>query len=200
MLCRPGSPFYRSPPPAAGVTTPSDDAGSVRGRGAPSVAAAGRGLVRVQWSVKRCRKRGIDRGGEAGLRELTGYSIRGSLAASRRISLGMVLIEPGSCGATGYTDQQVAKLATVPILVVFGDHLGDAPTGIPGFSWQTAFDGCRAFLDRVNAADGKARMLHLPAAGIRGDSHMLMQDRNNLQVADLILKWIDENVPGRAIR
>jgi hypothetical protein len=29
MLGRPGSPFNRSPPPAASVTTPSDDAGYV---------------------------------------------------------------------------------------------------------------------------------------------------------------------------
>ena len=34
--------------------------------------------------------------------------------------------------------------------------------------------------------------------GTRGNSHMIMQDKNHLQVADLILKWIDERVgkPG----
>jgi hypothetical protein len=30
--------------------------------------------------------------------------------------------------------------------------------------------------------------------GIRGNSHMIMQDKNNLQIADLILKWMDERV------
>jgi hypothetical protein len=30
--------------------------------------------------------------------------------------------------------------------------------------------------------------------GIHGNSHMIMQDRNNLQIADLILKWIETNV------
>ena len=30
--------------------------------------------------------------------------------------------------------------------------------------------------------------------GTRGNSHMIMQDKNHLQVADLILKWIDERV------
>jgi len=29
--------------------------------------------------------------------------------------------------------------------------------------------------------------------GIRGNSHMLMQDTNNLQLADLILGWIDKH-------
>lgn len=109
---------------------------------------------------------------------------------------GMVLVEPGVCPAT-YTDTQIATLATLPIMVVYGDHL-DTPTGIPDFSWQASYDGCRAFVARVNAAGGKARMLHLPEQGIRGNSHMIMQDRNNLQVADLVLKWIDESAGRRS--
>jgi hypothetical protein len=34
----------------------------------------------------------------------------------------------------------------------------------------------------------------LPALGIRGNSHMLMQDRNNLEIADWLLAWIDRHV------
>ena len=79
------------------------------------------------------------------------------------------------------------------MLVVFGDNL-DAPTGVPGFSWRTSFEGCQTFIARVNAAGGNAKMLHLPSVGIRGNSHMLMQDKNNLEVADLILKWLHRNV------
>jgi hypothetical protein len=30
--------------------------------------------------------------------------------------------------------------------------------------------------------------------GIRGNSHMIMQDKNNLQIAGLILQWIDARV------
>ena len=37
-------------------------------------------------------------------------------------------------------------------------------------------------------------MLYLPAAGVFGNSHMLMQDRNNLQVGDMILAWLDRHV------
>jgi len=36
--------------------------------------------------------------------------------------------------------------------------------------------------------------MYLPKMGIKGNSHMLMQDRNNLQLADLILGWIDTHV------
>jgi len=33
-------------------------------------------------------------------------------------------------------------------------------------------------------------MLHPPALGIHGNSHLIMQDENNLQIADLILEWV----------
>jgi hypothetical protein len=33
--------------------------------------------------------------------------------------------------------------------------------------------------------------------GILGNSHMLMMDKNHLQVADVILGWIDEQVEAR---
>lgn len=40
-------------------------------------------------------------------------------------------------------------------------------------------------------------LLNPPDRGIRGNSHMIMQDNNNLQIADLILQWIDERVGKR---
>ncbi len=33
-----------------------------------------------------------------------------------------------------------------------------------------------------------------PDRGIGGNSHMIMQDRNNLHIADLILQWMDARV------
>ena len=41
-------------------------------------------------------------------------------------------------------------------------------------------------------------MLDPADRGIRGNSHMIMQDKNNLQIADLILQWIDERVSKRS--
>lgn len=108
----------------------------------------------------------------------------------------IVMVEPGVCPAT-YTDSQIGTLAKLPILIIYGDHLGDVPTGIPGFSWQTAYEGCRSFVSRVNAAGGKARVMYLPDEGIPGNSHMIMLDKNSLRIADLILKWNDESTSGR---
>jgi hypothetical protein len=111
---------------------------------------------------------------------------------------GLALVEPGSCPAR-YTTEQIATLAKIPLLVVFGDHR-DTPTGLPTLpTWQARFEACEALIDRIKTAGGQAEMLNPPARGIRGNSHMMMQDKNNLQIADLILQWIDERVSKRSV-
>jgi hypothetical protein len=107
---------------------------------------------------------------------------------------GIVSIEMGC--TTTLNAQQLATLAKIPILVMFGDHLGDIP-GPFGTLWPTNLDTCNKFVDQVKAAGGDAEMMYLPKMGIKGNSHMLMQDKNNLQLADLILGWIDERVEGK---
>jgi hypothetical protein len=93
------------------------------------------------------------------------------------------------------TSQQISNLAKIPTLLVFGDHLGDVPSS--PIKWKERFDACQQFVQQVNAAGGDATMMHLPKYGQLGNSHMLMQDKNSNQVADLILKWIDEHVENK---
>jgi pimeloyl-ACP methyl ester carboxylesterase len=112
---------------------------------------------------------------------------------------GLVLVEPGGCPGN-YTDEQIKALATIPILVVYGDHratwtgMGDTTVHF----WQRSFDSCQALIGRLTAAGGKAEMLDPTTRGIRGNSHMIMQDKNHLQIADLILQWIDQRVGKRS--
>jgi hypothetical protein len=103
---------------------------------------------------------------------------------------GIVSIEQ-AC-VTNFDAAQLAKLAKVPTLLMFGDHLGDVQGG-PA-NWAQSFDTCKAFADQVNKAGGDATLMHLPALGIKGNSHMLMQDKNSDQLADLVLDWIDKHV------
>jgi hypothetical protein len=91
--------------------------------------------------------------------------------------------------------EQISKLATIPTLVVFGDHITDVPNS--PINWKERFESCGKFVEQVNAAGGDATMMHLPKYGQFGNSHMLMQDKNSNQVADLILKWIDEHVENK---
>ncbi len=109
---------------------------------------------------------------------------------------GIVSIEM-PCVTTLKPDE-LSRLAKIPILVMFGDHLNDMQ-GEFNF-WPGAFDSCNKFVKQVSDAGGDAQMMYLPKMGIKGNSHMLMQDKNNLQLADLILAWSDQHVEKKAGR
>ena len=109
---------------------------------------------------------------------------------------GIVSIEPGNCASAAYKEADYAILARIPTLVLYGDHIADAK--LP--NWKTSVADCRAYVDKVKALGGDITLMFLPDIGIHGNSHMLMQDRNNLQVADVVLKWIDQHVERRARR
>lgn len=88
------------------------------------------------------------------------------------------------------TDAQIRAYAGIPDLELFGDHL-DAPS----FTGRPRFDARKAVVERINRIPGgRAELVTLPNVGIRGNSHMMMQDKNNLQVADFILDWVKTRV------
>jgi len=96
---------------------------------------------------------------------------------------------------TNFSEAQLATLAKIPTLIMFGDHLGDV-TGGPA-NWAQSFATCNTFVAQLKKAGGDAEMMHLPAMGIKGNSHMLMQDKNSDQLADLVIAWIDKHVENK---
>ena len=97
---------------------------------------------------------------------------------------------------TNFNATQLATLAKIPTLVMFGDHLGDVQGGGPA-NWAQSFASCNTFVDQLKKAGGDAEMMSLPAMGIKGNSHMLMQDKNSDRLADLVIAWIDKHVEAK---
>ncbi len=103
---------------------------------------------------------------------------------------GMVTIEPGGSCTTAnplsvpLTPDQIAKLAAIPTLIVYGDHLSG------GFSKSYA-DCHDVYLPQIQAAGGDITFVSLPDMGIFGNSHMMMLDKNNLDIADIVMQWMD---------
>ena len=85
------------------------------------------------------------------------------------------------------TDDIARAFSKVPMLSVWGDN----SVGAVGFNGDERRNGCDATIKAVAAAGGVATFLLLPDNGIKGNSHMMMLDKNNLQVADAIIGWID---------
>ncbi|HTP96877.1 MAG TPA: esterase [Burkholderiales bacterium] len=91
---------------------------------------------------------------------------------------GLVMVEPAAGGRDG------ARLKNTPVLAVYGDNIEkDA-------RWPTIRANGYKYYDTVRAAGGKVDVINLPQAGVPGNSHMMMMDRNNLQVAGIIQKWL----------
>ncbi|HVJ55934.1 MAG TPA: hypothetical protein VM689_25960 [Aliidongia sp.] len=94
---------------------------------------------------------------------------------------GIVAIEPAACPAV--TDD-MTPYTKMPILVLFGDYVDLSPR------WAPRLKQCRAFVEAATKAGGKVELVELPKIGIKGNSHMLMQDRNSLVIADWLANWI----------
>ncbi|WP_160567940.1 MULTISPECIES: hypothetical protein [unclassified Apibacter] len=44
----------------------------------------------------------------------------------------------------------------------------------------------------VNESGGDVTVIHLPDIGINGNTHFIMSDLNNVEIADHIQKWLKE--------
>jgi pimeloyl-ACP methyl ester carboxylesterase len=93
----------------------------------------------------------------------------------------LVAVEPASIGDAG----QVARLAGIPALVLYGDFIEQDSR------WPTIRSNGVAFADAVNKAGGKVEVVDLPKIGIKGNSHMIMMDKNSSEVAAYIQAWLE---------
>ena len=48
-----------------------------------------------------------------------------------------------------------------------------------------------AFAEAMKAAGASVDVVDLPKTGIHGNSHMMMMDKNNLEVAGVIQTWLE---------
>ncbi len=60
-------------------------------------------------------------------------------------------------------------------------------------NWRVRLQMARKFVDTINRHGGKATLVELPKMGIHGNTHFLMQDLNNKQLAELLDEWLVEN-------
>jgi hypothetical protein len=94
----------------------------------------------------------------------------------------LVLVEPAGVGDR----KQVARLKDVPILAVYGDYIESDSR------WPKIKANGVQFLEEVRKAGGRYEIVDLPKIGIRGNSHMMMMDKNSDLVAGVIQDWLEK--------
>ncbi len=103
-------------------------------------------------------------------------------------------------GLTGGTQgtpvpmEQFMKLTRIPIVMYFGDYIPETPSEKLGDeNWRGRLQMGRKFVETINRHGGNATLVELPKIGIYGNTHFLMQDLNNAQLADLLGQWLEDN-------
>lgn len=92
------------------------------------------------------------------------------------------------------SDDDVSKtFRRVPLLSVFADHT----FGNKGRNGDERRNGCSSSVAKIAGSGGPAKFMLLPELGIKGNSHMMMLENNNLQIADLIMDWIRSETVSR---
>jgi pimeloyl-ACP methyl ester carboxylesterase len=111
------------------------------------------------------------------------------VARQRPDKLRALIDVEGSCGPLSADDlkKSFSKVAT---MVVLGDNLSTSE----GPNAEDRRKLCGQSVDAINGAGGVAKLLDLPAAGIKGNSHMMMMEKNNLQIADVIIGWLGQSI------
>jgi len=93
----------------------------------------------------------------------------------------LIAVEPAAVGDV----DQAARLAGIPALILYGDFIEQDAR------WPTIRRNGVAFADAVNKAGGKVEVVDLPKVGIKGNSHMIMMDKNSSEVAAFIQAWLE---------
>jgi hypothetical protein len=127
---------------------------------------------------------------------------------------GIIQLETGCFNpGTTLSAADVATLAKIPMLIIEGDNYSTATSPTSYAPQARPVAPCPAEFDAIRLAGGDITYIHLPEypnvlqnglpvtlhadpVGI-GNSHMFMQDKNNLKIADAIIDWIRHHVRDR---
>jgi hypothetical protein len=82
------------------------------------------------------------------------------------------------------SDRLLANLVNIPAAVITAEA-----------SYHAVYDHCTA--KYLAQAGVKVTALSLGDQGVHGNAHMIMLEKNNLQVAAVIARWLARTVPAR---
>jgi pimeloyl-ACP methyl ester carboxylesterase len=129
----------------------------------------------------------LDKIGPSILQTWSSSGLLGYLTAIERPQLvkGILAVETSVDAFDNIPQDKLATLARIPILIVIGDRA------------QDRVDSSRAFEKKMKAIGGDVTIDVLPEAGIKGNGHTMMLERNNKQIMFRMIAWIEGHIAGR---
>lgn len=109
------------------------------------------------------------------------FALRAAQAEPAQVRA-LVLVEPSGFGEV--TPEALAALRDIPVLALYGDFIEQDAR------WPAIRQRGLDFYAKLRAAGGSVDVVALPERGIRGNGHMMMMDRNNQAVAQVVQDWL----------
>lgn len=107
----------------------------------------------------------------------------------------IVAVEPGAATSVGSEAYEGMLAQKIPVLFLYGDYIGrDLPEVPAAAMWANMAATADTFSEAYNQAGGISRVVYLPDEGIYGNSHFMFQELNNAELADMVEKWLQDNV------
>jgi hypothetical protein len=118
---------------------------------------------------------------QGSLQTWSSSGLLGYLAAAERPEMvkGILAVETSVDAFDAIPRDKLAPLARVPILIVIGDRAPDRAAS------------SRAFEKTMKAIGGDVTIDVLPEAGITGNGHTLMLEKNNKQIMYRMIAWLE---------
>ena len=95
-----------------------------------------------------------------------------------------------SPSAMGVPMSDFLKLTKIPIVLYYGDYLNRDSDNVGENKWFCEYALAEQFVAAINRHGGDATLVHLPEIGITGNSHFMMQEKNNKEIMELALAWL----------
>jgi hypothetical protein len=100
----------------------------------------------------------------------------------------------GAVAAVSVSRADFLKLTKIPIIIYYGDFIPEKyDASNPGADgWRARLEMARKWRDVVNKNGGDVQVIHLPEIGIKGNTHFPFSDLNNIEIANLLSKWLKD--------
>jgi hypothetical protein len=93
----------------------------------------------------------------------------------------------------GIPEEDFIKLTRIPIILYYGDNIPSTQNKNPGQDfWRVRLEIARLWRDALNKRGGDVTLIVLPETGIFGNTHFPFSDLNNLEIANLMSRFLEE--------
>lgn len=84
------------------------------------------------------------------------------------------------------------KFTKIPIIIYYGDNMPKTNDIPEQYEWTRRLQLMRTWAKMLNEMGGDVTVIHLPEIGLHGNTHFIMSDLNNVDVANHILDWLHQ--------